>query len=141
MIVIINLLFVFKKKRFRLAKGIYWIDIQADMKVFTYGYNYLLSKPCRLWDDIFAVSGRCCHQWSNHSIGMGKMTGHQMEHRLKHTDDNNNEPFYISETINRGPLLFVGHRLKELDYLDDDNFILVWCLFGFFFLNDSFCFV
>ena len=32
--------------------------------------------------------------------------------------------FYVAETCNRGPLLFVGRRLKALNYLDEDNFVL-----------------
>jgi FkbM family methyltransferase len=107
---------------FRSARGKYWIEIQADMKMRTWGYNVLLSNPCRIWSDVFAVSGRCCHQWDNFSVGAGKL-GTSVEQPLKLSFGERNN-FYIAETCNRGPLLFVGERLKSLNYLDEDNFVL-----------------
>jgi glycosyltransferase involved in cell wall biosynthesis len=107
---------------FRNCKGTYWIEVQADMQMKTYGFNYLLSKPCRAWTDVFAVSGRCCHQWKDFSVGTGKL-GTAAERPLQlgwHQMDK----FYTTETCNRGPLLFVGERLKKLGYLDEVNFVL-----------------
>jgi hypothetical protein len=107
---------------FKACRGQYWIEIQADMTIMTFGYNFLLSRPCRIWPEVFAVSGRCCHQWKNSKIGCGKL-GANVEHALKLDFEHMNK-FYTAETCNRGPLLFVGERLKALDYLDEKNFVL-----------------
>lgn len=107
---------------FKVAKGIYIVEIQADMTMMTYGYNFLLSRPCRVWNDVFAVSGRCCHQWLDQTQGCGKI-GAKAEHPLELKFNDMNK-FYVCETCNRGPLLFINSRLTTLNYLDEKNFVL-----------------
>jgi len=107
---------------FKMARGEFCVEIQADMKIMTYGYNFILSRPCRIWEDVFAVSGRCCHQWKDSSVGIGKL-GLKVETTLSLTFNQMND-FYIAETCNRGPLLFVTKRLATLNYLDEKNFFL-----------------
>jgi len=113
---------------FRLSKGKYIVEIQADIKIITYGFNYLLSKPFRLYNDVFAVSGRCTHTLysNNGSIsygnGFGKL-GNLVEIPLNLKFNEMNK-FFISDTCNRGPLIFLNERIKELGYLDEYNFVL-----------------
>ena len=43
----------------RLAEGNYIVEVQADIEIYTFGYDELLTRPMKKYDDIFAVSGRC----------------------------------------------------------------------------------
>ena len=58
---------------FMLSRAEYIIEIQADMLIQTPGYNELLCKPMRVFNDLIAVSGRCCHQLNGGSYGVGKL--------------------------------------------------------------------
>ncbi len=108
---------------FRNSQGRYIVEIQADQKMMTFGYNWLLSRPCRAWpDEIFAVSGRCCTLWLDFGSGYGQLGG-KVEHPLKLDYDEMNR-FYIGETVCRGPLLIVREKLHQLNYLDEVNFVL-----------------
>lgn len=110
---------------FRLAKGKYIVEIQADMQIMTYGYNQILSNPVRLWNDVIAVSGKACHRffkWLDGN-GVGRIYGNQINEPLKLAYDDMNV-FFEWETVNRGPLLFDADKLRALGYLDEQNFVL-----------------
>lgn len=110
---------------FRLAKGEYIMEIQADMKILTFGYNVLLTSPLKQYSDLIAVSGRCCHRL-NQSPGtnIGKL-GAKVEapHEVLHSFENYGKVF-LSHTVNRGPIAFRASMLRELNYLDEEHYVL-----------------
>lgn len=106
---------------FLLSRGTYIVEIQADMKVLSYGFNEILAIPCKSFPNVCAVSGRCCHSWKG-SVGLGHLGASfgtpgtiPETHRYK---------FFVADTCNRGPLLFDRAKLAELGYLDQQNFYL-----------------
>jgi glycosyltransferase involved in cell wall biosynthesis len=110
---------------FRLSNGKYIVEIQADMQVKTYGYNFILSKPMRVWTDVIAVSGKAAHRffkWLNGN-GVGRIYLNEINNPLKLTYDDMNT-FFEWETVNRGPLLFDSQKLRDMGYLDEQNFVL-----------------
>jgi glycosyltransferase involved in cell wall biosynthesis len=120
---------------FRLSKGKYVIEIQSDMKMVGANYNLDLSKPFELYNDVFAVSGRCTHEIISNgvSIGYGKWIAPTWDY-LSSNDVSFDEIvklttthkglFYTMDTCNRGPLIILRERLMELGYLDEMNFVL-----------------
>lgn len=110
---------------FRLAKGDYIVEVQADMKILTFGYNVLLTSPLKQYPDMIAVSGRCCHRL-NDSPGsnVGKL-GAKAEHphETLQSFDNYGKVF-LSHTANRGPLAIRTSMLRELNYLDEEHYVL-----------------
>lgn len=108
---------------FRLSSGKYVVEVQSDMKMMTYGYNYLLSVPTRVYDDVIAVSARCCHSFPGVPfVGKGRLDA--FVDRPLHIEYDEMNKFYVCDTVNRGPLLLVRDKLKELGYLDEANFVL-----------------
>jgi len=110
---------------FLCARGEYCLELQADMEMTQRGYNEALLEPFQKVPDVIAVSGRCCHSFDI-TQGIGKL-GHLVEtplSELSHIDPN---LFYISQTVNRGPLLLHRQKLKELGYLDERNFFQEYC--------------
>jgi glycosyltransferase involved in cell wall biosynthesis len=105
---------------FKLAKGPYWMEIQADMQILEKGYNMLLLKPFQQNENIIAISGRCCHGLT-YNAGIGKL-GESIEYKL--SSEIRRDGFYVAETCNRGPLLLKADKVKELRYLDQDHFFL-----------------
>jgi glycosyltransferase involved in cell wall biosynthesis len=110
---------------FRMATGTYIVELQADMKILTFGYNLILASPLEQYPDLLGVSGRCCHRL-NASPGMevGKL-GSTVErpHTVLHTFDGFGTIF-LSHTVNRGPLVLRRSMLQELGYLDEEHFVL-----------------
>lgn len=110
---------------FRTAKGTYLIELQADMKVLTLGYNILLASPLEQYPDLIGVSGRCCHR-VNHSPGtnVGKLgTKVERPHEVLQSFDGFGTVF-LSHTVNRGPLVLRASMVRELGYLDEDHYVL-----------------
>jgi glycosyltransferase involved in cell wall biosynthesis len=133
---------------FRLSKGKYLLEIQSDIRIITFGFNFILSKPFRLYDDIISVSGRCAHTIMfsdvelNHDgftywiplkvergerpkrdiYAIGKM-GDSVENPLS-IDFKYINKFFILDTCNRGPMMFLNDKIKEIGYLDEQNFVL-----------------
>lgn len=107
---------------FKNSIGEYIIEIQADMKMTEPGYNIHLQKPFKLFDNLLAVSGRCGHNLFNNNICVGKI-GRRIERTLKQLKLNRNT-FYVTESCNRGPIMFDAKKLKEIDYLDEENYFL-----------------
>lgn len=109
---------------FRLSSGKYIVEVQADMKIITYAYNKILSIPMELWDDVIAVSGRCCHTLPYRKFeGVGK-TGDKVEEPVNFPTFDFMNKFFIMETVNRGPLCLDAEKLKVMGYLDETNFYL-----------------
>lgn len=110
---------------FLCAQGQYCLEIQADMEMVQKGFNMKLLEPFMKIPNVIAVSGRCCHSFDI-TQGIGKL-GDLVEtplSELSHIDPN---LFYISQTVNRGPLLLHRQKLKELGYLDERNFFQEYC--------------
>lgn len=106
---------------FRLAKGTYFLEIQADMEMTQKDYNIILTKPFLKYKHVIGVSGRCCHDLAKkYGIGhLGIKIGDGYDHRMY--SDNK---FYVYETCNRGPLLLDAEKVRQLNYLDEENFYL-----------------
>jgi len=113
---------------FRLSKGVYIIEIQADMEMTQNGYNLILLKPFIKYKNTFAVSGRCCWSVNNNN----KNIFYNFKGRCRFRLDNDkydrkiysDKKFYVNHIINRGPLLIDNQKLKKLGYLDETNFFL-----------------
>lgn len=106
---------------FLLSRGKYIIEIQADMKILTPGFNEILAAPCKVMPNVCGVSGRCCHTWSS-SVGVGRLG---MDFGVPgNIPDVHMKKFFVANTCNRGPLLLDRKKLVELGYLDQHNFYL-----------------
>lgn len=106
----------------KIAKGKYIVEIQADMKVITYGYNFILSKPCRYLSNVIAVSGRLCNKLLEDNYGNWTVKGKDITKPLMINDFKDYNTFHIYESCIRGPLLIDSEKLKKLDYFDEENF-------------------
>jgi glycosyltransferase involved in cell wall biosynthesis len=131
---------------FRLANGKYLLEIQSDIRIITFGFNFILSKPFRISQDVLAVSGRCAHQNAlsgyldyttdffyyksatselrpkRKIVAVGKF-GNAVESSLSIEFKNMNK-FFILDTCNRGPLMFLKEKIEQLGFLDEQNFVL-----------------
>lgn len=106
---------------FKNSTGIYCLEIQADMEMTQLGYNIHLTKPFNILNNVIAVSGRCAHNLYDHN-GFGKL-GTDIERKIDVLNVDKNS-FYVLETCNRGPLLIDREKLKELNYLDENEYFL-----------------
>lgn len=111
---------------FRMAKGTYIVEIQADMEILTFGYNVILASPLEQYPDMIAVSGRCCHglNSSTEQLNYGKLgesvkNPHIALQRFEHYNK-----VFLSHTVNRGPLVLRRSMLQELNYLDEEHYVL-----------------
>jgi len=112
------------------SNGEYIIIIQDDMIITELGWNERLSTPIKKFDDIFAVSARCAHNWSINSNSIDINENEYNENRwadiLVHYDHagiDHNTPrnvFVVRNSCNRGPLLLRNDIVQKLDYLDAD---------------------
>lgn len=105
------------------SRGTYIVEIQADMKIVTFGYNILLTTPMEVYSDMIGVSGRCCHTLNTivHGLHVGKL-GELV--KSPHTATFTPNIVYLSHTVNRGPLALRNSMLKELGYLDEKHYVL-----------------
>jgi glycosyltransferase involved in cell wall biosynthesis len=105
---------------FRLASAPLIMEIQADMRMTEKGFNRILERPFKKYENVIGVSGRCAHNFI-HTNGVGKI-GVLVEKPYDPILSQNS--FYIFGTCNRGPLLLQKSKLKELGYLDEANYFL-----------------
>jgi GT2 family glycosyltransferase len=105
---------------FLVAKGQYFLEIQADMQIFDYGYNERLQRPFQINPSVVGMSGRCVYTMTN-GIGIGKL-GATIEKPLDSNIQKNG--YFVGETCNRGPLLLDAVKVRELGYLDERHFFL-----------------
>lgn len=111
---------------FTKARGEILVEIQADMEIRTTGYNLNLAAPLKIYSDLIAISGRCCHRINNNSLGynlgkMGKLV--EQPHQILQHYENHNAVF-LSHSINRGPLALDKQKLADLGYLDELHYCL-----------------
>lgn len=111
---------------FKLAKGKYIIEIQADMEILTLGYNILLASPLEQYPDMIATSGRCCHglNSSNNPMSAGKTGEHVKQPHLLLREFQYYNKVFLSHTVNRGPMVLRKSMLEELGYLDEEHYVL-----------------
>ncbi len=96
--------------------------IQDDMQILEKDWDKRLIQPLMNFKDIFAVTARASHQISVY-------TGHIQwtyvtEGPVGHNCFNKNnivsrDIFYVSQTVNRGPLMLDLEKVKILGYLDE----------------------
>lgn len=104
---------------FRMSRGEYCLEIQADMEMTEKGYNNILKQGFQ-YTNVIGISGRCCHMLNQH-----KLIGRGGESINKPYDINlRQDLLYVNETVNRGPLLLDRKKLMEINYLDEENFYL-----------------
>jgi|UniRef100_A0A6C0BJ06 glycosyltransferase involved in cell wall biosynthesis len=104
---------------FRMSRGGYCLEIQADMEMTEKGYNNILKRGFQ-YTNVIGVSGRCCHMLNEHKlIGRGgESINRPYDKKLRQ------DLLYVNETVNRGPLLLDRKKLMEMNYLDEENFYL-----------------
>jgi glycosyltransferase involved in cell wall biosynthesis len=110
---------------FVLSRGEFIVEIQADMQIITLGYNITLATPLVVFEDLIAVSGRCCHGLNSntpaHNVGkLGMAT--ETPHTLNSFEWFNR--VVLSHTVNRGPLVLRRSMVDALGYLDEEHYVL-----------------
>ena len=105
---------------FRVARGEYIIEVQADMEMTQSAYNEALCEPLEQFADLIAVSARCCHTLRGLFRGVGKL-GRLVERPHQPHDG---LTLHLSHTVNRGPLALRRSMLADLGFLDEDHYVL-----------------
>ena len=105
---------------FCLAKSPFILEIQADMKMTEKGFNRILERPFKKYENVIGVSGRCAHDFLQ-TTGIGKL-GSLVERPYDTSLSQTN--FYVFGTCNRGPLLLHKEKVQALGYLDETNYFL-----------------
>lgn len=105
---------------FRLATAPLILEIQADMRMTEKGFNRVLERPFKRYENIIAVSGRCAHDFLE-TNGVGRI-GETIE--KPYNPNLKQDMFYVFGTCNRGPLLLQKEKLQSLGYLDEANYFL-----------------
>ena len=109
------------------CSGEYSIIVQDDMFIDEAGWNENLCEPFK-FEDVFAVSGRCAHNWivneDSKDIKETETDLNRWSDALIHVDhakhDNSFKgTFYIRDSVNRGPLAIKTEDLKKLGYFDE----------------------
>jgi hypothetical protein len=104
------------------ARAPYIVELQADMQIQTSNYNVLLALPLEIYPDLIAVSGRCCHAFSPPYSGVGKLGAKAEEpHCMPFSMYNQ---IFLSQTVNRGPLVLRREMVEALGYLNEQQFVL-----------------
>ena len=102
---------------FRMSRGKYCLEIQADMEMTEKGFNNILKRGFQ-YKNVIGVSGRCCHM-----LNEKKIIGRGGSDITKPYDRSlKQDILYVNETVNRGPLLLDREKLIEMNYLDEENF-------------------
>ena len=97
-----------------------YILYQADTVMEEKGWNERMLVQLLSNNSIFAISGRC-----GHSIDMKETVGRCGPDVSERLGDNvSMHTFYVTETVNRGPLLLRSHTTQKLGFLDESRFLL-----------------
>ena len=94
----------------RICTGDYLVIVQDDMIVNEHGWNERLSKPLKIFSDVYACSAYCSH---NLRLDKGKIVNTD----LCYAEDRN--IFAIKDISPRGPLILKHQIVSELGYLDE----------------------
>ncbi len=103
----------------RLSSATTWfISLQPDMLIVEPRWNEILAKPAEQYDDVFAVSARCAHNFDD-SQQVGRCGRDVLERYAPGKLDRlRGEGFHVRDTCNRGPLLLRADRMRALDFFD-----------------------
>lgn len=116
----------------KLVEDEYAIIMQDDTVIREYGWMQRLIKPLETFEDVFAVTSRCAHDWVvNHSskyinvasrvIPNSPETWCDLLSHVNHTHRFNTprNHFTIRSTVNRGPLALRTSVVEKFGYLDE----------------------
>jgi hypothetical protein len=104
------------------ARAPYIVEVQADMQIQTSNYNVLLALPLEIYPDLIAVSGRSCHTFRPPYVGEGKLGDKAEEpHCMPFSRYNQ---IFLSQTVNRGPMVLRREMVEALGYLNEQQFVL-----------------
>jgi len=112
----------------RKSSGDISIIIQDDMVINELNWNNRLLKPFSVFDDVFAVTANCAHNWelnpNSKHLNSEIITDYEWSDILNHVDHANRnntsrDQFSIRQCVNRGPLAINNIDLKCLNYLDE----------------------
>jgi len=113
----------------RSAKGDKIIIVQDDMIILENEWNSRMEKPFETFDDVFAVTARCAHNWVFNSntqhLSMEKNLDNCWCDIIDHVDHAERRQglprdiFAVRCSVNRGPLMIDHSDLKKLNYLDE----------------------
>lgn len=113
----------------KLATGDYVIFTQDDCVIIESRWNERLKFPFLNFNDIFAISGNCTHNWKSNPnskhLHMNNLPDNCWSDILIHYDHKNNsntdrETFAIRDSSNRGPLM-MRHDIFEKNMGFDEN--------------------
>jgi len=92
----------------------YAIIVQDDCAIKEFFWDKQLLEPALKWSNVFAVSGRNGHS----IIPSGDIVDYT---NVVGWGTNKNDPnkFYVSQVVNRGPLLLKMEVVKQLNYFDE----------------------
>jgi glycosyltransferase involved in cell wall biosynthesis len=106
-----------------LSSGSFLLEIQADIVLHEKGFMSQLVKPIICYQDIIAVSGRCCHDaLSEDAIGFLQLPSASSS--SFNPVETSNNICYLMSTVNRGPLLIDRTKWNVLGGLDEVHFVL-----------------
>ena len=114
---------------FKESKGEYVIVVQDDQVISEHGWNQRMQKPFDEFDDVFAVTARCAHNWviNPNSFYLDNPTApingwcDIFEH-VDHASDAHElsrDIFAVRSSCNRGPLMINLEDLERVGYLDE----------------------
>lgn len=111
------------------AESDYVIIIQDDMLMNENEWNKRLTKPFSIFNDVFAVSSNCSHNWApnpnSKHLGMTENLDNCWCDIIQHVDHAGRvwglprEVFAVRQSVNRGPLAIDNSDLVKLNYLDE----------------------
>lgn len=114
----------------RASQGEYVIIVQDDCIIKEYGFDERILRPMRTFNDIFAVTGNCAHNWyfnENSKDIHIEPHGRDWADILLHKDHANRttikrDIFAIRDSANRGPLAINRKDLETLGYFSEEIF-------------------
>jgi len=110
------------------SSGNYCIIIQDDMLMNEQSWNTRLLKPIMSFNDVFAVTSQCAHNWAYNPSSVHQNLKEDLDNCwcdiLIHTDhaqryNFSRDIFAVRDSANRGPLLIRHDILQKLNYLDE----------------------
>lgn len=114
---------------FKESKGEYVIVVQDDQVISEHGWNQRMQKPFDAFDDVFAVTARCAHNWvintNSYYLNNPSAPIHGWCDIFEHVDhasdahELSRDVFAVRSSCNRGPLMINLEDLKRVGYLDE----------------------
>ena len=114
---------------FKESKGEYVIVVQDDQVISEHGWNQRMQKPFDAFDDVFAVTARCAHNWvinaNSYYLNNPSAPIHGWCDIFEHVDhasdahELSRDVFAVRSSCNRGPLMINLEDLERVGYLDE----------------------